>query len=96
MKTEFISRSKTNNKLLGHTNFEITHETIKRELAIQICKDLPIEFLEKVFQFEVIDPTKEETLEKLRDYKTPPHEKEMINHLRINDETYFEAKVKIE
>lgn len=38
----------------------MTDEIIKRQIAVEVIKKLPLEYLEKIFEFKIIDPDSDE------------------------------------
>jgi hypothetical protein len=71
----------------------ITDDVIFKRMLYQLIDYMPIQELKEIFQLIKIDPNSKESLEKMKDWKTPAGEKELIMRLRERGIIRYEATV---
>lgn len=71
----------------------LADEYVFRTLMGQLIREIPIEDLKKIFKLTKIDPESNESFEKIKDPKTPIHERDMIMILKYNEKIFFEAEL---
>ena len=82
---------KVNAELLKNT--VVTDEHIFRDLARKMVTEMPFDELSKLIKFTKTDPTANEVIAKINDYKTDEHERQHLMLLERQQVILYEAEV---
>ena len=73
------------------SNSLASEESIQRQMAHQLIKDMPIERLRKLIKFDKLDPFSIESEKRLLNKDVDEYEKQIIIHLRNMNDVRYEA-----
>jgi len=89
MKTLYKTVHKISYELKSH----VSDEQLKKNLVHQIIEDMPMEYLAKIFRFEMLDPYSDDSKFKLSDPSTSESEKYRILQNREDGMLEYEASI---